>query len=128
MIDTIAEWERILRERDASALGALLAENVVFYSPVVYTPQRGRAKAMMILAAALQVFGNPTFRYVRTLRGSSDAVLEFEVTIDGIEVNGVDMIGWDDDGRIIDFKVMLRPLQAVNLVHRRMAEQLQSPR
>jgi ketosteroid isomerase-like protein len=128
MIDTIAEWDRIARERDAPALGALLADDVVFYSPVVHTPQRGRARVMVILGAALQVLGNPTFRYVRTLRGDSDAVLEFEVTIDATEVNGVDMIRWDNSGRIVDFKVMLRPLQAVNLIHRRMAELLQPPK
>jgi ketosteroid isomerase-like protein len=128
MIDTIAEWHRIAREHDAPALGALLADDVVFYSPVVHTPQRGRARVMVILGAALQVLGNPTFRYVRTLRGDSDAALEFEVTVDATEVNGVDMIRWDDSGRIVDFKVMLRPLQAVNLIHRRMAELLQPPK
>jgi hypothetical protein len=127
MIDTIAEWDRIAREHDAPALARLLAEDVVFYSPVVHTPQRGRARVTVILSAALQVLGNPTFHYVRTLTGQSDAVLEFEVTIDAIEVNGVDMIRWDDSGRIVDFKVMLRPLQAVNLIHRRMAERLQPP-
>jgi len=127
MIDTIAEWDRIVREHDAPALAKLLAEDVVFHSPVVHAPQRGRARTMVILEAALQVFGNPSFRYVRTLRGDRDAVLEFELTIDATEVNGVDMIRWDDSGRIVDFKVMLRPLQAVNLVHRRMAERLQPP-
>ena len=84
MIDTIGEWDRIVREHDTAALGALLAEDVVFYSPVVHTPQRGRARVTVILGAALQVFGNPTFRYVRTWCGNSDAVLEFEVTIEAI--------------------------------------------
>lgn len=96
----------------------------MFHSPVVHTPQRGKAVTTQYLAAALHVFGNPTFRYVREVAGSHDAVLEFQVEIDGIAVNGVDMMTWDDDGRIVDFKVMLRPLKAVNLIHQKMAEML----
>jgi hypothetical protein len=78
------------------------------------------------LAAAFQVFGNPTFRYVREVVGEHDAVLEFELEIDGIRINGVDMMRWRDDGRIVDFKVMLRPLKAVNLIHQKMAAMLQA--
>ncbi|HTN49002.1 MAG TPA: nuclear transport factor 2 family protein [Burkholderiaceae bacterium] len=128
MIDTVGEWDRIVRERDGTTLAGLLAEDVVFHSPVVHTPQRGRPIVMKILAAAVEVLGNPTFRYVREFRGTDEVVLEFDVTIDGIEVNGVDMIRWDASGRIVDFKVLLRPLQAINLIHRRMAERLQPPR
>ena len=69
---------------------------------------------------------NESFRYVREVVGERDAVLEFQVEIDGIVVNGVDMIRWDDDGRIVDFKVMLRPLKAINLIHQRMAAMLQA--
>lgn len=80
----------------------------------------------MYLGAALHVFGNPAFRYVREIVGTSDAMLEFETEIEGIVVNGVDIIRWNDAGRIVDFKVMLRPLQAINLIHRKMAELLQA--
>jgi hypothetical protein len=78
------------------------------------------------LGAAFSVFFNPTFRYVREVTGPSDAVLEFETEIDGVLVNGVDLIKWNDAGQIIEFKVMLRPLKAINVIHQRMAAMLQS--
>ena len=78
------------------------------------------------LGAAFQVFFNPTFRYVREIVGASDAMLEFETVIDGVQVNGVDLIKWNDAGRIVEFKVMLRPLKAINLIHQRMAAMLQA--
>jgi len=80
----------------------------------------------MYLSAALYVFLNPTFRYVREIVGASDAMLEFETEIDGIHVNGVDIIRWNEAGQIVDFKVMLRPLKAINLIHQKMAAMLQS--
>lgn len=126
MNNAIEEWHRIVRERDIDALDELLADDVVFYSPVVHTPQRGRPITAMYLAAAVVVFGNETFRYVREWRATNEAVLEFLVTIDGIEVNGVDMIRWDDAGRIVEFKVMLRPLKAMNLIHQKMGAMLQA--
>jgi hypothetical protein len=78
----------------------------------------------MYLAAAFQVFINPTFRYVREIVGNTDAMLEFETEIDGVLVNGVDIIKWNEAGRIVEFKVMLRPLKAINLIHQRMAAML----
>lgn len=123
--DPLALWHRIAGERDPGGLAALLADEVVFHSPVVHTPQRGKAIVTQYLAAALRVFGNPSFRYVRELRGERDAVLEFAVEIDGIAVNGVDMMRWDEAGQVVDFKVMLRPLKAVNLIHQKMAAMLQ---
>ena len=126
MNNAIEEWHRIVRERDVDALDGLLADDVVFHSPVVHTPQRGRPITAMYLAAAVVVFGNETFRYVREWHATHEAVLEFLVTIDGIEVNGVDMIRWDDAGRIVEFKVMLRPLKAINLIHQKMGAMLQS--
>jgi hypothetical protein len=104
----------------------LLAEDAVFYSPVVHTPQRGRRLASRYLSAAFQVFFNPTFHYVRELVGPSDAMIEFETEIDGVLVNGVDLIKWNESGQIVEFKVMLRPLKAINLIHQRMAAMLQS--
>jgi hypothetical protein len=93
---------------------------------VVHKPQVGKAITRKYLAAAFQVFFNESFRYVRELRGERDAVLEFTVELDGIAVNGVDMIKWDDEGRITEFKVMLRPLKAVNLIHEKMGAMLQA--
>jgi len=124
-LDPVAGWLRIAHDRDASGLDALLADEVVFHSPVVHTPQRGKAVTTLYLSAALQVFGNPSFRYVREIRGERDAVLEFELEIDGIRINGVDLLRWDDTRRVTDFKVMLRPLKAVHLIQQRMAALLE---
>jgi hypothetical protein len=118
-------WHELVRTRNAKGLGALLADEVVFHSPVVHTPQRGKAVTTQYLAAAFHVFFNESFRYVREVEGAQDAVLEFQVNIDGIEVNGVDMIRWNDEGKIVDFKVMIRPLKAINLIHQKMAAMLQ---
>lgn len=124
--DPITRWHDLVRMRNVAGLDALLADDVVFHSPVVHTPQAGKAITRSYLGAAFAVFFNESFRYVREVKGARDAVLEFKVVIDGIEVNGVDMIRWNDAGRIDDFKVMLRPLKAVNLIHQRMAAMLQS--
>ena len=127
MVDhPLATWHRLVRTHDPSGLATLLAEDVVFHSPVVHTPQRGRKLASLYLGAAFQVFFNESFRYVREIVGPSDAMLEFETGIDGIVVNGVDLIEWNAAGQIVDFKVMIRPLKAINLIHQRMAAQLQS--
>ena len=121
---TLARWHDLVRRRDAAGLDDLLADDVVFHSPVVHTPQRDKRITQQYLAAAFQVLSNPGFRYVREVVGEHDAVLEFMVEIDGISVNGVDMIKWNDEGRIVEFKVMLRPLKAVNIIHQKMAEML----
>ena len=120
----LASWHRLVRSHDDAALEALLAEDAVFHSPVVHTPQRGRALAARYLSAAFQVFFNDTFRYVREVVQDHDAILEFEVEIDGIHVNGVDMIRWDANDRIVDFKVMIRPLKGMQIIHQKMGEML----
>ena len=120
--DPIKTWHRIVDGRDVQGLDALLADDAVFHSPVVHTPQVGKPITKKYLTAAFHVFFNDSFRYVRELQGDRDAVLEFEVKLDGITVNGVDMIKWNDAGKITEFKVMLRPLKAVNLIHQKMAE------
>jgi hypothetical protein len=117
-------WHRLVRERDTQGLEALLADEAIFYSPVVHTPQVGKAITKRYLAAAFHVFFNESFRYVREVSTHRDAVLEFEVELDGINVNGVDMIKWNEAGKITEFKVMLRPLKAVNLIHQKMASML----
>jgi hypothetical protein len=125
-IATLSTWHELVKSRNAKGLDQLLADNVVFHSPVVHAPQVGKAVTIQYLAAAFHVFFNESFKYVREVTGPADAVLEFEVEIDGITVNGVDMIKWDDEGRIIDFKVMIRPLKAINLIHQQMAAMLQA--
>ncbi|MFY9511623.1 MAG: nuclear transport factor 2 family protein [Rubrivivax sp.] len=117
-------WHELVRSQNPAGLDALLADDAVFLSPVVHTPQRGKALATAYLSGAFQVFFNPSFRYVREIVGASDAMLEFETEIDGILVNGVDIIRWNDSGKIVEFKVMLRPLKAIQLIHERMAAML----
>lgn len=122
---TIERWHRLVKDRDMRALHELLAEDVVFVSPVVHTPQAGRAITQAYLQAALQVLNNSSFRYLNEWFGADSAVLEFECAVDGITVNGIDMIHWDAQGRIDHFKVMVRPLKAVNKLHELMGRELQ---
>lgn len=121
----IAAWHRIVAAQDATGLDDLLDETVVFHSPVVHTPQRGKQLATMYLTAALNIFASPAFRYVREIIGESDAMLEFETQIDGVYINGVDIIHWNQAGQIVEFRVMLRPLKAIAAVQQRMAALLQ---
>lgn len=124
MIDTVNVWHKMIESRDIAGLDHLLSDDVVFFSPVVHTPQSGKTVTTMYLTAAYRVFLNDTFRYVREVVGEHDAVLEFIVEIDGVIVNGVDMLKWNDDGKLTEFKVMLRPLKAVNIIHEKMAAML----
>ena len=123
-VDTLASWHQLVKNGDAKGLDSLLSEKAVFYSPIVHKPQIGKALAAKYLTAAFSVLCNESFRYVREVTGSSEAVLEFQVEIEGVSVNGVDMIKWDDEGKIVEFKVMLRPMKAINLIHQKMAAML----
>jgi hypothetical protein len=122
---TIDAWHRLVEERNVAALDDILADDAVFHSPVVHTPQRGKHLTKLYLSAAMMVLGNSDFAYVREVIGFSDAVLEFVAKVDGIHVNGVDMIHWNSEGKIDDFKVMVRPLKAVNLLHQLMRQMLE---
>jgi len=124
--DTLAEWHRLVSEHDMAGVDALLADDAVFHSPVVHTPQIGKLITAKYLKAAFNVFFNDSFHYVNETTGDNSAVLEFVVDIDGIKVNGVDMIQWNEEGKIVEFKVMLRPLKAVNMIHQKMGAMLQS--
>ena len=119
-------WYGYIKSHDRAALWDLLHPDAVFESPVVHTPQRGRDIAFKYLSGAEKILGGPGFSYVGEWRGNNSAVLEFEKVIDGITINGVDIITFADDGRISHFKVMVRPLKAINLLHRLMGEQLAS--
>ena len=120
----LSAWHRVVISRDPAALSRLLADDVVFHSPVVHTPQYGKAITLQYLMGAMQVLNHASFRYEREIVGTHDAVLEFATDIDGIQVNGVDLIRWNDAGQIDDFKVMVRPLKAVNLLHQKMGVML----
>lgn len=125
-IDTLATWHHLVSTRNSEGLADLLADDVVFHSPVVHTPQLGKAVTLQYLSAAFHVFFNDTFRYVQETTGPASAVLEFQVNIDGVAVNGIDMFRWNDEGRITELKVFIRPLKAINLVHQKMAAMLQA--
>lgn len=118
------KWYAYVKAHDTKLLWELLHPDAVFESPVVHTPQRGRDITFKYLVSALGVLNSPAFAYVGEWRNESGAVLEFVTEIEGIKINGVDIITFDDAGRITHFKVMLRPLKAVNLVHRMMGEEL----
>jgi ketosteroid isomerase-like protein len=123
--NTIAAWHKLIETKDAAGLDNLLDDNVVFHSPIVHTPQVGKPITTLYLTAALYVFNNGSFKHLREIISGNNAVLEFSTVIEGITVNGVDMITWGTAGRITEFKVMVRPLKAINLIHRMMGEMLQ---
>jgi len=136
----VADWHRHLRGELPGGLDAILADDVVFYSPVVFTPQRGKDVTKLYLNAAGATIGEGSkqsaaadpgearetkFRYVKEVLSGHQAVLEFETEMGGKFVNGVDILTCNDEGRIVEFKVMVRPLQAINLLHQQMAAMLE---
>jgi len=123
-MNTLELWHDMLRKRDLGRLDEVLAEDCVFLSPIVHSPQRGRELTRFYLTGALNVF-NESFQYVKEVVSPQHAVLEFTCEVDGIVVNGVDIITFDDEGKIIEFKVMVRPLKAVNLLHAKMRAMLE---
>lgn len=125
MTPTLERWHALLAGGDITKLDELLATDAVFHSPIVHTPQQGKDLVKMYLTAAFHVLLNDSFQYVRQVVGERDAVLELVVEVDGIRVNGVDMIHWNESGQIDDFKVMIRPLKAINLLHAKMKEMLE---
>jgi hypothetical protein len=139
MIESVvAKWHSYLRGENPDGLHELLDDEVVFYSPIVFTPQRGKEITTLYLQAAGQTFtgdeggsrrrqadADQRFHYTKTVLDGDTAVLEFETTMEGKYVNGVDIIRCNDEGRIVEFRVMIRPLQAVNAVHRQMAAMLE---
>ncbi len=121
---TIARWHDIALNNRPDELAGILADDCVFESPVVHTPQVGRAITEKYLRGALKVLNTEHFRYGDEWFGQTSAVLEFYSEIDGIRINGVDIIHWNDQGRITHFKVMVRPLKAINILHQKMGEYL----
>lgn len=120
----LGKWYGYVTSHGRAALWDLLHPNAVFESPVVHTPQRGREITFKYLASAEKVLGGPGFKCAGEWRNGNGAILEFENAIEGVRINGVDMITFSDDGLITLFKVMMRPLKAINLLHRLMGEQL----
>ena len=121
----LAEWHTLATAPDPDRLARLVAQDAVFHSPVVHTPQEGRALVVSYLSAAAATLGQGEFRHVRELVDAQNVMLEFTCVLDGIQVNGVDIIHFDEAGKIADFKVMIRPIKAVNKVWEMMAAQLE---
>ena len=122
----LAKWHAYMHSHgDLTLLGAMVADDAVFHSPVVHTPQEGKAKVMAYLGAAAQVLGGDGFAYVRELADGNEVMLEFVNELDGIHVNGIDLVTFDDAGMIKDFKVMVRPMKAMNKLWELMAAQLE---
>ena len=135
---TVANWHAHLKGQFPGGLDALLADDCVFFSPIVFTPQHGKELTKRYLMAASMTFpgdvapsggamggGGSSFHYGKEILSGTHAVWEFETSIGGKYVNGIDMITCDDEGKIIEFKVMIRPLQAVNLIHEQMKAMLE---
>jgi hypothetical protein len=133
----IHQWHAYMRGDLPDGLDILLDDDVVFYSPIVFTPQVGKEITKMYLLAAGQTLPgeksapsqtdvpSQKFRYTKQVLDGNMAVLEFETTIEGKYANGVDIITCNDAGKITEFRVMMRPLQAINAVHRQMGQALE---
>ena len=123
--DLIQKWHEVLKNDDQGLLENLIADDAVFSSPVVFTPMEGKEITMMYLSAA-QSFNMEKFKYTKEIHDGMNSVLEFETYIDDISVNGVDIIEWNEEGKIVNFKVMIRPFKAVQKVQQKMVEALES--
>ena len=126
MENPIIKWHEVVKNRDYNLLDSILADDIIFYSPVVYTPQKGKQLALQYLMAASEVFNSSSFKYDKEVIGNSNASLEFSLTLDNTDINGIDLISWDESGKILEFKVFIRPLQGVNMIHKLMQGMLES--
>ena len=124
--DLIQKWHEVLKNDDQGLLENLIADDAIFSSPVVFTPMEGKEITLMYLSAAGQSFNMEKFQYTKEIHDGMNSVLEFETYIDDISVNGVDIIEWNEEGKIVNFKVMIRPFKAVQKVQQKMVEALES--
>ena len=122
----ITKWHEVVSTKNYQLLEEILDDNVIFYSPVVFTPQKGKEITKIYLSAAAEVFEGNSFSYVRELIKDNEAALEFKLELNEIKVNGVDLITWNHEKKITEFKVFIRPLQAVNALHQKMGAMLES--
>ena len=126
MNNPISKWHDVVNLRDYNTLTEILDDQVIFYSPVVYTPQRGKDITLKYLMAASEVFNASNFKYHKEVIHKKHACLEFTLTIEDTDINGIDLISWNDSGLITEFKVFIRPLQGVNIIHKMMGSMLES--
>jgi hypothetical protein len=124
----LTRWREIAHSGNVDGLDALLADDVVFFSPVVFRPQHGKAITRSYLSAAVAVLANDTFRFTEEWASANSGVLEFSATVDGVDINGADFIAWDEANRIVSFKVMARPLKGIDKLREKMAAELERAR
>lgn len=122
----LKRWYDYMLSHDFAVLDELLADDVVFHSPVVHTPQRGKKITKMYLMAAEKVLGGPDFKYTKEIIGNQQIMLEFTNVIEGVLINGVDIVSYNEDNQITEFKVMVRPLQGMQKIHQKMMEMLKN--
>ena len=125
-MEPITKWHEAVSTKNYQLLEEILDDTVIFYSPVTFTPQKGKAITKIYLSAAAEVFEGNSFSYVRQLIKENEALLEFELELDGVKVNGVDLITWNSSKKITEFKVFIRPLQGLNALHQKMGAMLES--
>jgi hypothetical protein len=125
-MDVLQKWHRAIETKDLSILDEILAEDVIFYSPVLWSPQKGKALTKMYLTAAFYVLGGNDFRYVKEIISDNMACLEFTTIVDDSEIEGVDIISINDEGKIIEFKVMVRPIRGMMVLKEKMVELMES--
>lgn len=126
-LSPIAEWHKLVDSKNPKGLDALLDAKCIFYSPIVFAPQKGKSLTKMYLKAAMKVFHDAgNFHYAKEIVQDNNAVLEFNSTIDGILIDGIDMITWNEEGKITEFKVMLRPFRAIEKMGAKMKAELES--
>ena len=122
-MNTLKIWHEIVQSKDPQQLDTIIADDCIFYSPVIHTPQEGKDLTMMYLTGAIKVF-NDSFHYVKEVVNDQHAILEFSCVVDGISINGVDIIGFDEAGKINEFKVMIRPMKGITTLAAKMMEAL----
>ena len=124
MIKMLKKWHSLIENKAVDQVSSLLADEVTLFSPVIHTPIKNKAMVSKYLTAAFHTFLNGTFKYDREFTSKNSAVLEFSLTINGIDINGIDMITWNEQGKITEFKVMIRPYKALNMINDQMTAML----
>ena len=124
-MNPIKEWHEIVKSGNTENLSSIIDSDCIFYSPVVFTPQKGKELTIKYLSAAALVFGDDSFKYIKEVINEKNACLEFELKLNGIEINGVDLISWNGKNKISEFKVLIRPLKGVQLIHELMGGTLE---
>lgn len=125
-MESVKKWHRIINEKSIDMLEDILADDVVFYSPVLYKAQEGKELTKMYLMGAMKILLNGTFNYIHEVHSEAYSVFEFKAVVDQLEINGVDIISWNKEGKISQFKVMIRPYSGLNTLKQKMADLLES--